>query len=40
VVAQFLVLTTALILFAFNGHHLVIGALAQSFQDIPSFPLA
>jgi flagellar biosynthetic protein FliR len=35
VVGQFLVLTTALILFAFNGHHLVIGALAQSFQDIP-----
>lgn len=35
VVAQFLVLTTALILFAFNGHHLVIGALAQSFDDIP-----
>lgn len=35
VVAQFLVLSTALILFAFNGHHLVIGALAQSFQDIP-----
>lgn len=35
VVSQFLVLSTALILFAFNGHHLVIGALAQSFQDIP-----
>lgn len=35
VVAQFLVLTTALILFAFNGHHLVITALVQSFQDIP-----
>lgn len=35
VVAQFMVLTTALILFAFNGHHLVIGALAQSFVDIP-----
>lgn len=35
VVAQFMVLTTVLILFAFNGHHLVIGALAQSFADIP-----
>lgn len=35
VVAQFLVLSTALILFAFNGHHLVIGALAQSFEEIP-----
>jgi flagellar biosynthesis protein FliR len=35
VIAQFLVLTTALILFAFNGHHLVIAALVQSFQDIP-----
>ena len=35
VVAQFLVLTSALILLAFNGHHLVIGALAQSFVDIP-----
>lgn len=35
VVAQFLVLSTALILFAFNGHHLVIGALARSFEDIP-----
>lgn len=35
VVAQFLVLTSTLVLFAFNGHHLVIAALAQSFQDIP-----
>jgi flagellar biosynthetic protein FliR len=24
-----------LVLFAFNGHHLVIGALVQSFYDIP-----
>ncbi len=35
VIAQFLVLTTALILFAFNGHHLVITALVQSFTEIP-----
>jgi flagellar biosynthetic protein FliR len=35
VVAQFLTLSTALILFALNGHHLVITALVQSFQDIP-----
>jgi flagellar biosynthetic protein FliR len=35
VIAQFLVLTSALVLFAFNGHHLVIGALVQSFYDIP-----
>ena len=35
VVAQFLVLSTALILFAFNGHHVVITALVQSFHDIP-----
>jgi flagellar biosynthetic protein FliR len=35
VISQFLVLTTALLLFAFNGHHVVIGALAQSFIDIP-----
>lgn len=35
VVSQFLVLTTTLILFAFNGHHLVIAALAQSFVDVP-----
>lgn len=35
VVSQFLVLTTTLILFAFNGHHLVIAALAQSFDAVP-----
>jgi flagellar biosynthetic protein FliR len=35
VVSQVLVLATALILFAFNGHHVVIRALAQSFTDIP-----
>jgi len=35
VISQFLVLTTTLILFAFNGHHLVIAALAQSFVDVP-----
>lgn len=35
VVAQFMMLTTALILFAFNGHHLVIGALAESFVSVP-----
>jgi flagellar biosynthetic protein FliR len=35
VIAQFLVLTTALILFAFNGHHLIIAALVESFQEIP-----
>ena len=35
VISQFLVLSSALILFAFNGHHVVIGALAQSFVDIP-----
>jgi len=35
VASQFLVLTTVLILFAFNGHHLVIEALAQSFVEVP-----
>jgi flagellar biosynthetic protein FliR len=35
VIAQFLVLATALILFAFNGHHLVITALVRSFEEIP-----
>ncbi len=35
VVGQFMVLTTALILFAFNGHHVVIAALAESFVDVP-----
>ena len=38
VAAQFLVLTTVLILFAFNGHHLVIAALAQSFVEVPIAP--
>lgn len=35
VIAQFLVLTTALLLFAFDGHHLVLEALAHSFKEIP-----
>lgn len=35
VVAQFLTLAASLILFAFNGHHLVIAALAQSFEAVP-----
>ena len=35
VISQFLVLSTALMLFAFNGHHVVIAAMAQSFTDIP-----
>jgi flagellar biosynthetic protein FliR len=35
VISQFLVLTATLILFAFNGHHLVLAALAQSFVDVP-----
>lgn len=35
VLSQFLVLTTALILFAFNGHHLIIEALVGSFQAFP-----
>jgi flagellar biosynthetic protein FliR len=35
VISQFLVLTSALILLAFNGHHVVISALSQSFVDIP-----
>lgn len=35
VMAQFLVLTTALLLFAFNGHHVMISALAHTFEDIP-----
>lgn len=38
VLAQFLVITTALVLFAMNGHHLVIAALWQSFHDIPIAP--
>lgn len=39
VVAQFLVITTTLILFAFNGHHLVITALVQSFVEVPISPV-
>lgn len=35
VVAQFLVIATTLILLAFNAHHLVIAALAQSFVELP-----
>ncbi len=35
VVSQFLVIAATLILFAFNGHHLVIEALAQSFVEVP-----
>jgi len=35
VVSQFLVLASTLILFSFNGHHLVIAALAQSFVEVP-----
>lgn len=34
-IGQFLVMTTALLLFAMNGHHQVIAALWQSFRDIP-----
>jgi flagellar biosynthetic protein FliR len=35
VVSQFLVVATLLILFAINGHHLVILALARGFEEIP-----
>jgi flagellar biosynthetic protein FliR len=35
VISQVMTLTMALTLFAFNGHHLVISALVQSFQEIP-----
>ena len=35
VISQFLVLTAALVLFAFNGHHVVISALADSFMQVP-----
>lgn len=35
VISQFLVLSSALILFAFNGHHVVIDALARGFVDVP-----
>ena len=35
VLGQFLVTGSVLMLFAMNGHHLVINALAQSFIDVP-----
>jgi flagellar biosynthetic protein FliR len=35
VLSQLLVISAALILFAFNGHHLVLAALWQSFHDVP-----
>ncbi|MFA5082716.1 MAG: flagellar biosynthetic protein FliR [Hydrogenophilaceae bacterium] len=35
VLAQSLTLTSILVLFAMNGHHLVIAALWQSFYDVP-----
>jgi len=35
VVGQFLVVTSALALFAMNGHHQIIAALWQSFHDVP-----
>jgi flagellar biosynthetic protein FliR len=35
VISQFLVVGSVLLLFAMNGHHVVIAALAQSFIDIP-----
>ena len=35
VVAQLMTLTTTLILFAFNGHHVILAALAESFDEIP-----
>lgn len=38
VLSQFLVLTTALILFALNGHHLIIHALVGSFELFPLTP--
>lgn len=38
VLAQLLVITSALLLFAMNGHHQVIAALWQSFHDIPVVP--
>lgn len=40
VLAQLLTTTTALMLFAMNGHHLVIAALWQSFHDLPIVPAA
>jgi flagellar biosynthesis protein FliR len=38
VLAHLLVITSALALFAMNGHHLIITALWQSFHDIPIVP--
>lgn len=38
VLSQILVIAGVLILFAFNGHHLVITALWQSFYDVPIAP--
>lgn len=35
VLAQFMVLLTILILFASNGHHLVVAAVVESFQQVP-----
>lgn len=35
VLAQFMVLLTVLILFASNGHHLVVTAVVDSFQQVP-----
>lgn len=35
VLGQFMVLVTALLLFASNAHHLVIGALVDSFHQVP-----
>jgi flagellar biosynthetic protein FliR len=40
VLSQLLVLTAALILFSFDGHHLVLAALWQSFHDVPIGSLA
>lgn len=35
VVAQFLIVTAVLVLFASNGHHLVLQALVHSFHEVP-----
>ncbi len=35
VIAQFMVITAALILFAFDGHHLILEALVESFHRLP-----
>ncbi|MFN3594988.1 MAG: flagellar biosynthetic protein FliR [Thiobacillaceae bacterium] len=35
VMAQFMVITAALVLFAFNGHHLILEALVESFRVLP-----